>query len=61
MIEDLARRGIPRENIIVDLQDRERIPEVFDRYKANQVVSSEPPEGGWVLPGGRVVLGVRAP
>ncbi|MCX7792450.1 MAG: SH3 domain-containing protein, partial [Chloroflexaceae bacterium] len=61
VIEDLAQRGIPRENIIVDLQDRERIPEVFDRYKANQVVSSEPPEGGWVLPGGRVVLGVRAP
>ncbi len=61
VIEDLARRGIPRENIIVDLQDRERIPEVFDRYKPNQVVSSEPPEGGWVLPGGRVVLGVRAP
>ncbi|MCS6883604.1 MAG: serine/threonine protein kinase [Oscillochloridaceae bacterium] len=61
VIEDLAQRGIPRENIIVDLQDRERIPEVFDRYKANQVVSSEPPEGGWVLPGARVVLGVRAP
>lgn len=61
VIEDLARRGIPRENIIVDIQDRERIPEVFDRYKANQVVSSEPPEGGWVLPGARVVLGVRAP
>jgi len=61
VIEDLARRGIPRENIIVDLQDRERIPDVFDRYRPNQVVSSEPPEGGWVLPGGRVVLGVRAP
>ncbi len=61
VIEDLARRGIPRENIIVDMQDRERIPEIFDRYKPNQVVSSEPPEGGWVLPGGWVVLGVRAP
>ncbi len=61
VIEDLVRRGIPRENIIVDLQDRERIPEVFDRFRANQVVSSEPPEGGWVLPDARVVLGVRAP
>ncbi len=61
VIEDLVRRGIPRENIIVDLQDRERIPEVFDRYRANQVVSSEPPAGAWVLPGARVVLGVRAP
>lgn len=61
VIDELVRRGIPRENIIVDMQDRERIPEIFDRYKANQVVSSEPPEGAWVPPGGRVVLGVRAP
>jgi serine/threonine protein kinase len=61
VIEWLIQRGIPRENIIVDIQTRERIPEIFDRYRAQQVVSSEPPEGGWLLPGGRVVLGVRGP
>lgn len=61
VIEDLVRRGIPRETIIVDLHDRERIPEVFDRSRANQVVRSEPPAGGRVLPGARVLLGLRAP
>lgn len=57
----LSQRGIPTERILPDLQTRDRIPEVFDRYQPNQVVSSDPPEGAWVAPDATVILGVRAP
>jgi serine/threonine protein kinase len=61
VIEWLLQRGVARENIIIDVQNRERIPNVFDSFKADQVVSSEPAAGQWIPPNGTVVLGVRAP
>jgi serine/threonine protein kinase len=57
----LVQRGVPAESIFVDYQTRERIPEVFDSFKPDQVVSSDPLEGAWITPGSKVVLGVRAP
>lgn len=61
VLEWLRQRGVPAESVLVDVQTRERIPEVFDRFQADQVVSSDPPEGEWIMPGSRVTLGVRAP
>jgi len=61
VIEWLTQRGVPRENIVIDVQARERIPEIFDRFKPDQVVSSDPVEGAWIPPNGRVVLGVHGP
>jgi membrane peptidoglycan carboxypeptidase len=48
-------------SIYVDLQTRERIPDVFDNYQPNQVISTMPAQGDWILPGTSVVLGARAP
>ncbi|NTW97603.1 MAG: serine/threonine protein kinase, partial [Oscillochloris sp.] len=56
----LVQRGVPADSIFIDSQTRERIPEVFDSFKPDQVVSSDPAEGGWITPGSKVVLGVRA-
>jgi peptidoglycan glycosyltransferase len=48
-------------SIYVDLQTRDRIPDVFDNYQPNQVISTMPAQGDWILPGTSVVLGARAP
>ena len=48
-------------SIYVDLQTRDRIPDVFDNYQPNQVISTIPAQGDWILPGTSVVLGARAP
>ena len=59
--EWLQQRGVLSASILSDSQNRERIPEVFDRFQAGQVVSSDPAEGAWIMPNSNVVLGVRAP
>jgi hypothetical protein len=61
IIEWLTQRGVSSENIKIDLQSRERIPEIFDSFQPNDVVSSQPAEGAWISLGSDVVLGVRAP
>jgi len=61
VIEWLLQRGVAIEQISSDFQTRERIPEVFDRFQADDVVSADPPEGAWISQGGSVILGVRAP
>ncbi len=48
-------------SIYVDLQTRDRIPDVFDNYQPNQVISTIPAQGDWILPGTSVVIGARAP
>lgn len=60
-VDTLVALGIPKELIYVDLQTRERIPDAFDQYQPNQVIGSIPAPGDWVLPGGSVVIGARAP
>lgn len=61
VIEWLLQRGVALEQISSDFQTRERIPEVFDNFQPDEVVSSDPPEGAWISQGGSVILGVRAP
>lgn len=61
VIEWLLQRGVAPEQISSDFQTRERIPEVFDSFQPDDVVSSDPPEGAWIPQGGSVILGVRAP
>lgn len=61
VVEWLIQRGLTANDIVIDTQTRERIPDVFDTFKPDQVVSSDPIEGAWVVPGGKVVLGVRGP
>lgn len=47
--------------VVVDYQDRARIPDLFDQYAAYAVISSQPGAGDIIQPGQTVVLGVRAP
>ena len=61
LVTQLIQRGLTANDIVIDTQTRERIPDVFDTFKPDQVVSSDPIEGAWVVPGGKVVLGVRGP
>jgi peptidoglycan glycosyltransferase len=48
-------------DIYIDYQTRERIPDAFDQYIPNTVISTLPRAGNWILPGSSVILGVRAP
>lgn len=57
VMEWLRQRGVADQRILVDVQTRERIPEVFDSFQPDQVVSSVPPEGEWIMPEGQVTLG----
>ncbi|MFP4437486.1 MAG: hypothetical protein ACLFVO_09585 [Chloroflexaceae bacterium] len=45
----------------VDMQTRERIPEIFDQVPPRTIISTQPLVDEWVLPDAGVVLGVRAP
>jgi hypothetical protein len=45
----------------VDMQTRDRIPEVFDQVPPRTIISTQPLVDEWVLPDAGVVLGVRAP
>jgi peptidoglycan glycosyltransferase len=59
--KDLLRlMGVTNE-IYVDYQGRDRIPEVYDRFPPYAVVSSLPRANEWLRPGETIVLGVRAP
>jgi len=55
----LATLGVT--NIQVDLQTRDRIPDIYDRYPALTVVSHIPAPARPLEPGTIVTLGVRAP
>jgi hypothetical protein len=55
----LASLGVT--NIQVDLQTRDRIPDVFDRFPAGAVVSHLPAPARPLDPSTMVILGVRAP
>ncbi len=55
----MAALGIT--SVYVDLQSRDRIPSEFDSYQPNEVISTLPAQGGWILPGTTVVIGARAP
>lgn len=58
--ELLASLGATGE-IVVDYQDRARIPDVYDQFVPYAVISSIPAAGAWLKPGQTVILGVRAP
>ncbi len=45
----------------VDMQTRDRIPEIFDQVPPRTIISTQPLVDEWVLPDAGVVLGVRAP
>lgn len=60
-VDTLTALGIDPSRIYVDLQTRERIPEVFDQYAPNQVISTIPNASGWIIPGEAVIIGARAP
>jgi peptidoglycan glycosyltransferase len=57
--EALRKLGV--QDIVVDRQGRDRIPNLFDRYAPYTVVSTQPAAGNWIYPGMGVVLGVRGP
>ncbi|MBP1464430.1 protein kinase [Candidatus Chloroploca sp. M-50] len=58
---ELNARSVPLSAFLEDMQDRSRIGSVYDRYGANQVVSSAPTADGWWEPGTPLILGIRAP
>ena len=60
-VDTLIALGIDPSLIYVDLQTSERIPEVFDQYAPNQVISTLPSADIWILPGQSVIIGARAP
>jgi peptidoglycan glycosyltransferase len=60
-VDTLIALGIDPSLIYVDLQTSERIPEVFDQYTPNQVISTLPSADIWILPGQSVIIGARAP
>ncbi len=60
-VDTLKTLGVPESLIYVDLQTRERIPDVFDQYTPNQVISTLPGPGEWIMPGQAVIIGARAP
>ena len=60
-VDTLTALGIDPTLIYVDLQTRERIPDVFDQYAPNQVISTMPGADAWILPGQAVIIGARAP
>lgn len=60
-VDTLVALGVPQTQIYVDLQSRDRIPDVFDQFQPNQVIGSIPSTGDWVLPGASVILGARGP
>ncbi len=45
----------------VDMQTRDRIPDIYDQVPPRTVISTQPLVNEWVLPDAGVVLGVRAP
>ncbi|MCG8350373.1 MAG: transglycosylase domain-containing protein [Chloroflexales bacterium] len=57
--ELLNRLGVNQ--IYVDYQGRNRIPDVYDQFLPYTVVSTLPRSGEWIIPGTTVVLGIRAP
>lgn len=64
MSESQARvilKSIGIQDIYVDYQTRERIPDQFDQYIPYTVISTLPRAGNWILPGSSVILGIRAP
>lgn len=48
-------------SIYIDLQTRDRIPDVFDSFQPNQVIGTIPAQGDWILPDTSAVIGARAP
>ena len=60
-VDTLVALGVAQTQIYVDLQSRDRIPDVFDQFQPNQVIGSIPSTGDWVLPGASVILGARGP
>lgn len=60
-VETLKALGVDPAMMYVDLQTRERIPDVFDQYAPNQVISTLPRADQWILPGESVIIGARAP
>jgi peptidoglycan glycosyltransferase len=60
-VDTLTALGVDPSLIYVDLQTRERIPDVFDQYAPNQVISTLPASDVWILPGQAVIIGARAP
>lgn len=60
-VDTLTALGVDAALIYVDLQTRERIPDVFDQFAPNQVISTLPGASTWILPGQAVIIGARAP
>ncbi len=57
--EVLASLGV--NDVYIEYQTRDRIPQIFDQYAPYTVVSTLPTAGNWVLPRSMVILRVRAP
>jgi peptidoglycan glycosyltransferase len=49
------------QNVHVDYQDRNRIPDIFDQVAPYSIVSTIPAPGQWIYPDTPVILGVRGP